>query len=412
MSVITTFENQCRALTSASSPDENISRFIVGTQSLIDENFIFILEYEDGNNNLAKVSFKFPYGESWHLSTSNKHPNLLAGVIEQNNEAKVSLFRLPKELDNLIEDDYGLSESPIEKVFDITNEGQNITRQCHWHPENGDKLLTFNNGALEFWDLEKQEKASEFSLIEALDKHCALDQDSRLPKVTDIRWSSLFNCSVVAAALGPNIYGIDTRIPITNPSSICWLIEDSACNKVRSVDFNPNSQYFLATGGDDCKAKFWDLRQTSNPMLHLQTHTHWIWSIRYNPFHDQLVLSSGSDARVALMRAKSLASEPFGQMTDHEEEEVTRIAGEQDPDDSKADNGGEVTGSEHDDEYKGVWTGSREQCDEVIKVYEDHDDSVYAAEWATDPWIFASLGYESRLVINKVPKAEKLNILF
>jgi hypothetical protein len=36
--------------------------------------------------------------------------------------------------------------------------------------------------------------------------------------------------------------------------------------------------------------------------------------VRYNAFHDQLVLTAGSDARVVLSSAASLSSEPFGKL--------------------------------------------------------------------------------------------------
>lgn len=412
MSIITTFENQCRALTSAPSPDENASRFMVGTQTPNSENLIYLFEYKDDNNNLAKVSFKFPYGESWHLGTSCKYPNLLTNVTGNKGKLSVSLFKLPQELEDSIEDDYGLSESVIEKVFDLVSEENNLTRQCHWHPDDGDQLLSCNKGNLEFWDLNKQQKLREFSIPKAI-------SESTSPHVTDLRWSSLFNCSVVAAAIGPKVYGIDTRISDASSSSICWLIEDQRCNRIRSVDFNPNSQYYFASGGDDCRANFWDLRQTSKPTLYLQTHTHWIWSIRYNPFHDQLVLSAGSDARVALMRVQSIASEPFGQMADLDEEESYEESVLVEEDQSEAQDkklnleNKSCNSNSCEEENKVPNSKTQKQLgDEVISVYEEHDDTVYATEWATDPWIFASLGFESRLVINRVPKEEKFNILF
>jgi ABC-type branched-subunit amino acid transport system ATPase component len=53
-----------------------------------------------------------------------------------------------------------------------------------------------------------------------------------------------------------------------------------------------------------------------------------------------------------------------------------------------------------------------EEQDREVKVYEDHEDSVYMVEWSSvEPWIFASLSYDGRLVINKVPKDEKYKIL-
>jgi len=48
----------------------------------------------------------------------------------------------------------------------------------------------------------------------------------------------------------------------------------------------------------------------------------------------------------------------------------------------------------------------------VIARYEEHEDAVYAAEWSSfDPWIFASLSYDGRLVINRVPQSQKYKIL-
>lgn len=413
MSIITTFENQCRALTSAPSSDENVSRFLVGTLSPSSENLIYLLEYRDDINNLAKVTFKFPYGECWHLSTSSKYPLLLAGVTSQKGKSKVSLFKLPNELENLVEDDYVLSELPIERVFDLVTEENCLTKQCHWHPDDGDKLLTYNNGRMQFWDVNEGRESSSFSISNALGRSETAELGLKPPKVTDLRWSSLFSCSVVAVAVDQMIYGVDTRIPDTSSSSICWLIEDSHCSQVRSVDFNPNSQFYVATGGDDSVAKFWDLRQTSHPSLHLQAHTHWIWSVRYNPFHDQLVLSAGSDARVALMRVQSIASEPFGRELDCDYEEDTPVVSTGNDSHLEADDEDQSS-----DDLKEV-PPLTEKCgdlrrlgDELINLYEEHDDSVYVAEWSTDPWIFASLGYESRLVINRVPKEEKFNILF
>ena len=52
------------------------------------------------------------------------------------------------------------------------------------------------------------------------------------------------------------------------------------------------------------------------------------------------------------------------------------------------------------------------QPDGIIRKYEEHEDSVYCVEWSSvDPWIFASLSYDGRLVINHVPNATKFGIL-
>ena len=111
-------------------------------------------------------------------------------------------------------------------------------------------------------------------------------------------------------------------------------------------------------------------------------HSHWVWGIRYNNFHDQLILTSSSDSQVILSSIASLSSEPFGHIDDDDE----------------------------DDEEEAK---PREPLpDRVISVFEEHEDSVYSVEWSSvDPWIFASLSYDGRLVINRVPRVEKYKIL-
>ena len=56
--------------------------------------------------------------------------------------------------------------------------------------------------------------------------------------------------------------------------------------------------------------------------------------------------------------------------------------------------------------------GGARLADGVIGTYEEHEDSVYAVAWsAADPWLFASLSYDGRLVINRVPRQVKYSIL-
>ncbi len=50
--------------------------------------------------------------------------------------------------------------------------------------------------------------------------------------------------------------------------------------------------------------------------------------------------------------------------------------------------------------------------DEVIAKFEEHEDSVYSVAWSSaDAWLFASLSYDGRLVVNHVPSQEKFSIL-
>lgn len=77
------------------------------------------------------------------------------------------------------------------------------------------------------------------------------------------------------------------------------------------MDFNTNRQYILSTCGDDGYMKFWDIRNPSEALLSKAEHSHWVWNIRINRFHDQLVLTSSSDSRVILSSIASISSEPY-----------------------------------------------------------------------------------------------------
>ena len=109
--------------------------------------------------------------------------------------------------------------------------------------------------------------------------------------------------------------------------------------------------------------------------------------MRYNQYHDQLVLSSSSDGHVVLASMASISSEPHGHLIEEEDD---------------------LDGSDGD----GVDDKEPSLEDGKIKTFDDHEDSVYCVEWsATDPWVFASLSYDGRLVINHVPRSIKFRIL-
>ncbi|RHZ00014.1 hypothetical protein DYB37_008693 [Aphanomyces astaci] len=123
----------------------------------------------------------------------------------------------------------------------------------------------------------------------------------------------------------------------------------------RDIDYNPNKPYYMASGGDDGLVK--------------------VWCVKYNRFHDQLVLSSSSDSSVNLWRVSSISSAPLL--------------------DESTDAGGIDIG------------------DAKISTHDgDHEDSVYAVAWGSqDSWVYVSLSYDGRVVLNTVPSTEKYRIL-
>jgi len=105
----------------------------------------------------------------------------------------------------------------------------------------------------------------------------------------------------------------------------------------------------------------------------LTKHAHWVWKIQYNPKFDALLLSSSSDGTVNLWNIQSLAFNNPSILSKR---------------------------------------GYVQQSDKLIKTFDDHEDSVYSLCWSycderTWDWAtFASLSYDGRVVINKVPENE------
>ena len=129
----------------------------------------------------------------------------------------------------------------------------------------------------------------------------------------------------------------------------------------------------LVTCGHDRFMRVWDLRKLGSPVRTVGGHSHWVTCARYNPFHDQLVLTGGSDHSVNLWRIASCSSSPW------------------------------VGSPENEDD---------DPADVRVRSIDQHEDSVYAVAWsAVDAWSFGSLSFDGRVAVNQVPTTEKYKIL-
>jgi len=96
----------------------------------------------------------------------------------------------------------------------------------------------------------------------------------------------------------------------------------------------------------------------------------------------------------------SISSEPLGHLIDDDEDDIE--------DEDKS--------SDFINDKNSLEVSKKQSntvlADGVIQSYDDHEDSVYVAEWSSaDPWTFASLSYDGRLVVNQVPRNIKFKIL-
>ncbi|KAJ2907871.1 Protein tssc1 [Coemansia aciculifera] len=193
------------------------------------------------------------------------------------------------------------------------------------------------------------------------------------PHVEAVAWHPT---SPSILATSDSLGGISTRDLRSTPShSHQASIECAHTGRIRALDYNPNLPYHLASGGSDGALRIWDLRHAEAPLITAANHSHWVCDLQYNPFYDQLLLSAGSDALVNLESAVSVSSATLATTHDDDEDSVRPVDG-------------------------------------LVMQYDDHESSVYAVQWsATDPWVFASLSFDGRLVINAVPREEKYKIL-
>jgi WD40 repeat protein len=141
--------------------------------------------------------------------------------------------------------------------------------------------------------------------------------------------------------------------------------------------------------------QFFDLRSPGRPLLAGRGgHSHWACSVQYNPFHDQLVLSAGTDSVANLWRVSTISSAPLLTLAD----------------DGDGDEDG--SGGENDDALAGNARVAR---------HERHGGgggggggALYGAAWGRggpDPWIYATLAGDGRVSLHHVPSQEKYKIL-
>jgi len=373
ISLIHGLELQGRALTSVLADTDNVT-FLVGTQSLRHTNMIYRIVLDEDNNQLMKRQYKHSLGEIWHLDSCPSDANKFISTFGERQgpagwRKSAAIMKLP-EFD-CAEDDQMEVETVtslnMETVMGVSAGPQSPEiSSMMWHPNESSRMVCLLGDKAVLVDVGEADTKQVWSAV-----HSVRGQT----KVETGRWNPHRNYHQFATVCGSQVVAWDTRT-----SDQCWTLHNSVSSQsIRTVDFNPNKQYYMVTGCDDGCVSVWDTRNSGEVLLSSRQHSHWVWSTRYNSYHDQLVLSSGSDSRVVMSSLASVSSEPYGAMLEENEENQTKRA---------------------------------QLEDGVISVWTDHEDSVYTAEWSSaDPWTFASLSYDGRLVIGQVPQSVKFNIL-
>lgn len=336
------------------------SRFLIGTLSLREENEVHLIEVDDSDPDAPSVQevgiFSHP-GEVWALSPSPTDPALLFTSYDSDAVPKCTLWRIPAD-----EEATGaLVEVVSAKATDV------LVKSVLWNTRKPGTIVLVDAHSVKQAVLDRGE----------VRETAAITRPE--VKFTTARWCPMQE-NIVATANDTAVRGWDLRQRSASAAQqAAFSIDRSHADNVRDLDFNPNNPHYIATGGDDCRVRFWDVRNVAKPVKTLSGHSHWVWNVRYSPFHDELLISSGSDCKVVLWNVASISSRftsapSLPKTAKHEDDEPP----------------------------------SKLPPDGAIKVYEEHEDSVYGIAWGSSPssslWPFASLSYSGRVVINYVPR--------
>eukprot|EP01133_Synstelium_polycarpum_P005658 gene5658-6533_t len=331
--------------------ETDIDRFLFGTTALNEDNEICLIEASASEG--VKLVSLFPHKrEIWSITSCSYDASRFFTVYNDIESFKTSLWRI--------------EGSSIEEQCELKGH-QGLIKPILCDPSGeSDYVISLDDNNIRLWQGLETSSPTATKTFGGLTK---LTAGCINPNISN----------QLATANDVHIKGWDFR-----SGKESFTIDKAHSDLIRDVDFNPNKPYNLLSAGDDCKLKFWDTRHTKEPVkMFAGQHNHWIWSAKFNKSKDNLVITSSSDNSVNLWNVYSISSA----VTESPTSDPATNDGQ-----SKPQSGGKK---------------NKRKEDRLIKKFEEHDDSVYSACWGSDlphNYVFASLSYDGRVVINNVPK--------
>mmetsp|Transcript_30291 Transcript_30291/g.34779 ORF Transcript_30291/g.34779 Transcript_30291/m.34779 type:complete len:492 (+) Transcript_30291:79-1554(+) len=319
------------------------------------------------------------------------------------------------------------------KVVDVAWRGNAWDEELATTSTMGDVITLCSDGTLTQWDLAFGSCESTRRCAVNLNNPTDLSSSSRWNLPARMSWDP-HHADIIAYSTGDIVQLIDWReAPSALSSSTTGIISEKKHLNghphhrygITDLDYNPNKPNIIVTSGKDGLLKFWDLRKTGSDYYDIGgsdgdgdgddiiingvgdstrkkkqrpvfitrgIHRHWTTCVSYNPFHDQLVLSGGTDSLVNLLRMSSISSAPLLTFDDdHPNINATPLEGSMTKD------------PKHQPQSEGP--------NIRVSRYE-HMDSVTAIAWgAADAWIYISASFDGKVILNHVPTKEKYKIL-
>ncbi|KAI8854468.1 WD40-repeat-containing domain protein [Chytridium lagenaria] len=313
------------------------NRFFVGTSSTKDENELYILDFDEDEFEISWQTFK--HSSKIHsLVPCPSRPDMVLTTHSDNtsnDQSKASVWMMGA----LVTDDVGRltnQAGSLSELIQIGDRESSIERHV--------KLYTLQN-TLSSAILDLKFDPFSSTQYEEMDLECG---------AWDPHASSRF-----AVGASTDVIGWDIK-----SNKQAFQLRNAHEGSVTTIDFNPNKQYFICTGGKDGFVRIWDSRNGKTPVKTLKNHSFWVSSVSFNRFHDQLLLTSGADY-----------------------EDLIQSLGD-----------------------KGI---KEREGDSLVCSYREYEDTVNGVAWSNaDPWIFASLSFDGRVVwTTMVPKVVKYRII-
>ncbi|KAL0694984.1 hypothetical protein Bca4012_062164 [Brassica carinata] len=321
--------------------DTDYTSFLTGTLSLKEENEVHLLRLSSGGSELiCEGLFSHP-NEIWDLASCPFDQRIFSTVFSTGESYGAAIWQIP-EL-------YGQLNSPqLERVASLDAhvvDSLSLGDSVLWWPSGRcDKLISMDEQNIFLWSLDCSKKSAE-----VLSK----DSAGMLHSLSGGAWDP-HDVNAVAATGESSVQFWDLRT--------MKKVNSIERAHVRGVDYNPKREHILITAEDESGIHVWDLRKAKTPVQELPGHTHWTWAVKCNPEYDGLILSAGTDSAVNLWYASTNEKSP-----------------------------------------KSPVESTRQRVNLLLNSYTDYEDSVYGLAWSSrEPWVFASLSYDGRVVIESV----------
>eukprot|EP00730_Choanoeca_flexa_P020152 TRINITY_DN9852_c0_g1_i4.p1 TRINITY_DN9852_c0_g1~~TRINITY_DN9852_c0_g1_i4.p1 ORF type:complete len:371 (+),score=79.50 TRINITY_DN9852_c0_g1_i4:93-1205(+) len=345
--------------------DADILNFLVGTCTVRHENQLHSVLFNDETEEISSHIYSYEQGSIEAVGCSTSNRNVAAVLRDGAQGCSVALHQLTE--DKTLNDDAILQLNSSPESF-------------AWHPSDSKHVAVASQTQLAWYDASATGQVEATSTIE-FSTTTALPSSWSDPCVrVTMAWSPHQGGHGVSVAHGASLASFDQR-----SQGVAYQLHQAHNQAIRCIDYNNNHQYQMVTGGDDGFIRYWDIRDTTKPLKAFQHHSHWVWAAKYNSFHENLLVSGSSDGTAVLTNVASLSTQPQRHTDEDGDQDLTE----------------EQLEARH-----------ALAKDGKLHTYEEHEDSIYQAVWSlSDPWVFASLSFDGRLSICRVPSDVKYAIL-